>query len=492
MNEEEQQIEIAAIQAIYEDDFVENEEKPSEFQLIITPNLANFPNQSIQLNVLMDDQHESTSKVTKDRQISVGKFKIHHLPPLTMSLKLPDSYPSHEPPLISLSSMWLTRKDLKTLVNHMKTTFTPGCPVIYDWCEFLQSQAIEFLLEENREDYLSLWKSTEEEQGQDPEAISQCISIQDTVVSLLNYNRKLRDHYFYLEDSIECRLCLEEKPGTKFQLLGCCDDSGYCLDCLQDMCTQLITLGNVGELKCPNCSQEFSQNILKMLCSSELFERWDYLTLQRGLDAMSDVSYCPRCETVVIADENLGQCMKCAFSFCIYCKDSYHQNSKCDEFAAYIKNIKDKKNLDLELKSLRAIKKCSKPCPECRVCIQKTEGCNKMTCNMCNSYFCYLCGKKIQGYDHFQGGQCKLFDVTPEYMRFFEEEMQRVPNFVVGIDFNPARLRDCPYCGQRSMKDARNNDINCWSCRRHFCFLCGVGIKGTTHFLNSKCKQHTD
>ncbi|XP_024878054.1 E3 ubiquitin-protein ligase RNF14-like [Temnothorax curvispinosus] len=43
----------------------------------------------------------------------------------------------------------------------------------------------------------------------------------------------------------------------------------------------------------------------------------------------------------------------------------------------------------------------AKRCPKCRSFISKTEGCNKMTCRNCQSFFCWLCNNQIHGYEHF-------------------------------------------------------------------------------------------
>ncbi|KAK6734919.1 hypothetical protein RB195_018236 [Necator americanus] len=59
----------------------------------------------------------------------------------------------------------------------------------------------------------------------------------------------------------------------------------------------------------------------------------------------------------------------------------------------------------------------SKPCPRCRVSIEKNEGCNKMQCSKCDAVFCWLCNKILDRnnpYGHFNedGGTCvnRLFE----------------------------------------------------------------------------------
>ena len=48
--------------------------------------------------------------------------------------------------------------------------------------------------------------------------------------------------------------------------------------------------------------------------------------------------------------------------------------------------------------------KQSTKCPNCSAFIQKSDGCNKMTCQKCGVNFCYLCGNRlgrINPYEHF-------------------------------------------------------------------------------------------
>ena len=43
-------------------------------------------------------------------------------------------------------------------------------------------------------------------------------------------------------------------------------------------------------------------------------------------------------------------------------------------------------------------------CPVCHVKIERTQGCNKMTCASCGNEWCWVCGVSIKGYKHFEGG----------------------------------------------------------------------------------------
>ncbi|RWS23153.1 E3 ubiquitin-protein ligase RNF14-like protein, partial [Leptotrombidium deliense] len=53
-----------------------------------------------------------------------------------------------------------------------------------------------------------------------------------------------------------------------------------------------------------------------------------------------------------------------------------------------------KKKLEEEVEkelSNQCIKRKCKQCPICNVNIEKFEGCNKITCAKCKTYFCWLC-----------------------------------------------------------------------------------------------------
>ena len=59
---------------------------------------------------------------------------------------------------------------------------------------------------------------------------------------------------------------------------------------------------------------------------------------------------------------------------------------------------------------LQSMQETAKRCPSCGMAIQKSEGCNKMTCGACGAFFCWRCNRAVEGYDHFRAGACVLFD----------------------------------------------------------------------------------
>ena len=52
------------------------------------------------------------------------------------------------------------------------------------------------------------------------------------------------------------------------------------------------------------------------------------------------------------------------------------------------------------------IEKNSKPCPQCKVNIEKNKGCMHMTCRNCKHEFCWIC---LQNWKNHSADECNTF-----------------------------------------------------------------------------------
>nr|KAG5693733.1 hypothetical protein BaRGS_002116 [Batillaria attramentaria] len=161
-------------------------------------------------------------------------------------------------------------------------------------------------------------------------------------------------------------------------------------------------------------------SVVKSVVTAEEYERYDKILLRITLETMSDVVYCPRrvCQSAVICESNsnMGRCPQCSFVFCTLCKLSYHGPTPCrvksEELQKlcreYTKANSEKKQFMEKQYGKRTIQKAleetdsaqwleqnAKTCPYCGTQIQKKDGCNKMTCTKCRSYFCWLCNEML-------------------------------------------------------------------------------------------------
>ena len=118
--------------------------------------------------------------------------------------------------------------------------------------------------------------------------------------------------------------------GKDFVRLPC--KHFFCIGCTKQYVTINVKEGTVKRLKCMDttCKDSIPPSVLKQLLSDSEFVRWEDLLLQKTLDSMIDVVYCPRCEVVCIEEEDhFTQCIHCLFSFCSLCKGPRHVGREC-------------------------------------------------------------------------------------------------------------------------------------------------------------------
>lgn len=210
------------------------------------------------------------------------------------------------------------------------------------------------------------------------------------------------------------------------------------------------------------------EKILRRFLKSEIVERYLILfhrnTIERYREYFPNrVSECPRslCSTTFIRQEiesKLAICPKCNFAYCNDCFHSWHGD--INSCSIYMKNIPDfvienwiehngtlpdkQSKIDKEVclniifkygrkiielavneyiaeKQFEELVKSGKAdiirCPNCSTYIQRSDGCNKMTCSRCQVFFCNLCGDKLNRadpYEHYNNpmGECfgRLFE----------------------------------------------------------------------------------
>lgn len=364
---------------------------------------------------------------------------------------------------------------------------------------------------------------------------------------------------FYSEAHV-CDLCMESKAGGDFAWLGC--KHYFCTTCLKSMIEMHVAEGSLNELRCPDtkCREKMQADTLYTLLSADTFQRWQSLHRKKELESTPGVAFCPRCDPSIhqvrgrpacrnlaatgfckygdrcnfahtpeetldtpiepvaclptSKEDDLYVCPRCDFNFCGGCLDPWHPGNDCissgeksARMEARMRYLEGQGQSDrkraiekmrLDLLSERKIAMVSTACPGCRMPIEKSGGCNHMTCSSCLTHFCWKCHTVISSadpYSHFGKG-CTVFsdeDVADANRR---ERMANHPNLqqrvmqAFGIQ---AQGGSCPNCRAQTIKEiSGNNHVTCWNCSVPFCFLCRQRLRGTHGHFKAGHPQHSN
>ena len=459
---------------------------------------------------------------------------VHHLPPVRLGVRYdPSSYLSdclsrdrelQTPPSmdisISLSSCWMVGKsrsleeELRQEITDLVIAADPSEPImIAAWGH----------LKQKLESLQALVYDVE-----DPSKMHRF---------LLAHSIGRRNEIFRLQ-SHECGVCFEVKDGGRFVRFEC--GHAFCAECARALVMSCMNDGS-SNVKCPDtaCRKLLEPHEIKEILGDDaLFATWTELCFKWSIARHPEYCFCPRCGGVAIedAEDNSADCAVCFFVFCPRCQESRHPGVECTPKSTRLETLRQRaaggnadatallEQAEQELQSLCLIEKTTKRCPSCGEAVERSQGCNKMTC-LCGAKFCFRCGSQVAGYDHFrEGGSCVLFDEAEilRWDREFRAMLAAGPDAIFGyhgadraegrggdgggggggrggvrpmLNRNNQLWPRCPRCAQSNYrgKELRNH-LRCWSCQQHFCGACRQQLKkgeSRAHFgMNSKCSQH--
>lgn len=191
-----------------------------------------------------------------------------------------------------------------------------------------------------------------------------------------------------------CIVCYDD-TNSAFKRL-CCQQV-VCQTCLGRIIHTRLNDGLI-EFPCPNpeCSAPIGRTEVLHHLNREEKTRFERLRVNAESDGNKKT--CPHCSHITehelparrirhLREEEVKiQCENCRIEWCFKCHAPWHQDMTCKEFIRGNRQFrewtKDRPN---------GVANCQK-CPTCRVFIQRSTGCDHMTCNRCNTHFCYKCG----------------------------------------------------------------------------------------------------
>ncbi|KAF9071866.1 hypothetical protein BDP27DRAFT_462331 [Rhodocollybia butyracea] len=212
-------------------------------------------------------------------------------------------------------------------------------------------------------------------------------------------------------DVASCPVCLGEVdcPVT----LSSCKHS-YCRSCLINYFQAAID-GKFFPLTClgndNNCSSLLPISLARQVLSLGKFDALVEAAFQTHIhERPKEFFYCPSPDCMQVyrpaPSGNVLQCPSCLLRICPQCHVEQHDGLECPE--------RDGDRLFNDWAEAHDVKNC----PECKVPIERAEGCNHVTCVRCHTHICWVCMRTFPGgdgiYSHMRaehGGIGNLFDM---------------------------------------------------------------------------------
>ncbi|XP_053648008.2 E3 ubiquitin-protein ligase RNF216 isoform X1 [Cherax quadricarinatus] len=203
----------------------------------------------------------------------------------------------------------------------------------------------------------------------------------------------------------ECLVCRDD------QVLGlntatCSASYGphrYCIPCITRYVASRIGEGQT-YFKCmdEDCGAEFQDSVLRRVMTRQEYAKNQERRQQEDIrvSGVKNLETCPFCNYSVIMEDPQSNMFLCENPLCLrescrLCKEATHVPLRCEEVE---RDHQTKARLQIEEEMSKAL---IRKCPDCNTNIVGEAGCNKMTCP-CGTVMCYICRKKITGYDHFE------------------------------------------------------------------------------------------
>jgi len=479
---------------------------------------------------------------------------LQFLPPVFLSWKYPVAYPSRCLPDFNVSCEWMSEDQIQQLRESLITIGKElaGMPVIFSWQSFLSTELFSVLAIDK-----SIIICTEkDESGDNGDCI--CICRPKVMQSLARYDERMREkafkeglhlcqlcfdekigsnfhrlscsHAFCVdclsemasvhvkEGSLDALSCPLPDCGARFShatLRALLDDEQLQRWDELNTTKELQTLAGVKY--CPRCDPSALPDpraaaLCPRITAGEECGARDACSYAHSRDeVMEPVACLPESET-----DPLYTCWRCAFAFCGECRQPYHPGVSCAEAGGDIEDGMQRQIAQLEAKGtsksqelLRKLRAKTgvlrsetailgnvhvKQCPRCKIAIEKTGGCNKMTCANCKTCFCWLCTQILPAHNPYAHSEdCRGFWApVPAVQR-------RMPVSVWGVRAAERKVAQvlssttCRNCRARVFKDSASNRLVCPSCATPFCFLCRQTLrKASGNHFSPQHPQHSD
>jgi IBR domain, a half RING-finger domain len=201
------------------------------------------------------------------------------------------------------------------------------------------------------------------------------------------------------DSEAECSVCWTEPDDIYRTSCG----HTYCKECFAGFCASATSAEHF-PLKClgdaTRCIHVFGMTELQRALAPTAFDDLLKSSLETYIRTRpGEFQYCVTadCPQVYRITKNgrVFDCPSCLTPICTTCQAVSHNGSTCEEYK------------DLSSEGTMALKKWmeenkGKACPKCETPIQKSYGCNHMTCPVCSTHFCWFCMEVFGSHDIYE------------------------------------------------------------------------------------------
>ncbi len=174
-----------------------------------------------------------------------------------------------------------------------------------------------------------------------------------------------------------CCICFVDNCAVKYQCSACAKYT--CHKCYKQMCE-----ANFDWETCPACKGFF---LLADIMANKKFRAsvMALRTQRQAPPAQYESSFLRCCDRAVPV--LTSQCESCLTQYCDKCHGRLEpeQNPRVPHEC-----------VPLHVETVNTVRDSCKPCPKCRVPIQRSEGCSHMFCVVCKFSFCWETGRELQ------------------------------------------------------------------------------------------------
>ena len=202
-----------------------------------------------------------------------------------------------------------------------------------------------------------------------------------------------------------CHICFENQINKENIAQKCCLHY-FCDQCINKYMTYEINNGIVLEIKClmAGCPHLYTSEEIRANISNETYRKYlRFYSIQIKIKNPEKIYInCPfvDCDELVDVTTIQEGNVICEVGH-VFCKD-------CLKIGGHSKNNSICKKNELNLDLFNEVKQNNpsnvyqnyKQCPECKVLIEKNDGCNQMKCLNCGYSFCWLCLREYT-YNHY-------------------------------------------------------------------------------------------